>query len=130
VRPWVTSRIARPQSPSARRPRIGVLWHAANIEEETPYYQSLIEGFRQLAYIPDRNIALEHRFPDEKLELFTRMAAELVSLKPDVLVAVGSAAPYMKQATATIPTVFSTCPTRSAPGWSRRFAVRAATPRG
>ena len=87
------------QSAVPRKPRVGVLWHAANIEEETPYYQSLLEGFRQLGYVDERTIALEHRFPDEKPELFARMAAELVALKPDVLVAVGSAVPYMKHAT-------------------------------
>src|SRR4030095_7100258 len=86
-------------------PRIGILWHAANIEEETPYFGSLVEGFRELGYIAGRNIALDHRFPDEKPELFRSMAAELVSLKPDVLVGVGSAAVYVKRATSTIPVV-------------------------
>ena len=103
------SRAALAQPGAAKRARVGVLWHAANIEEETPYYQSLLEGFRQLGY-DERTLALEHRFPDEKPELFARMAAELVALKPDVRVSVGSAAPYMKQATSTIPTVFMYVP--------------------
>ena len=30
-------RLARAQRP-ARIPKVGVLWHAANIEEETPYF--------------------------------------------------------------------------------------------
>jgi putative tryptophan/tyrosine transport system substrate-binding protein len=38
------------------------------------------------------------------------MAVELVSLKPDVLVAVGGAAPYAKRATETIPIVFMYVP--------------------
>ena len=96
--------------PRAQIPRIGVLWHAASIEEETPYFQSLLEGFKNLGYIEGRTIAVDHRFPDEKPELFTRMAAELVASKPDVLVAVGSAAPYMKRATSTIPIVFMYVP--------------------
>jgi len=95
---------------AARIPRVGVLWHAANIEEETPYFQSLIEGFSTLGYIAGRNITLEHRFPDEKPELFTRMAAELVSMRCDVLVGVGSAAVYVKRATSTIPIVFMYVP--------------------
>lgn len=96
--------------PPRKMPRVGVLWHAANIEEETPYFGSLIEGFRNLGYVDGRNIALEHRFPDEKPELFTRMAAELASMKPDVLVGVGSAAVYVKRATSTIPIVFMYVP--------------------
>jgi putative ABC transport system substrate-binding protein len=89
---------------------VGVLWHAANIAEETPYYQSLLEGFAQLGYVDERAITLEHRFPDEKPELFTSMAAELVAMKPDVVVGVGSAAPYLKKATSTIPMVFMYVP--------------------
>jgi len=104
------SSLAHGQQRAAKKPRVGVLWHAANIEEETPYFQSLSEGFRQLGYVEERNIALEHRFPDEKPELFTSMAAELVSLKPDVLIGVGSAAPYLKRATSTIPMVFMYVP--------------------
>ncbi|MFZ0421593.1 MAG: ABC transporter substrate-binding protein [Xanthobacteraceae bacterium] len=88
-----------------RIPKIGVLWHAGSAEQEAPYFGSLIEGFRSLGYA-EGSIALEHRFPNEKPELFASMAAELVSLKPDVLVAVASAAPYAKDATATIPIVF------------------------
>src|SRR4030095_7289796 len=90
--------------------RIGVLWHAGSAEEESPYFGSLIEGFRNVGYIEGRNIALEHRFPDEKPELFTSMAADLVSLKPDVLIGVGSAAVYLKKATPTIPMVFMYVP--------------------
>jgi putative tryptophan/tyrosine transport system substrate-binding protein len=100
--------VARAQKQN-RIPKVGVLWHAANADEEAPYFGSLIEGFRGLGYGDDR-IALEHRFPNEKPELFASMAAELVSLKPDVLVAVGGAAPYAKKATATIPIVFMYVP--------------------
>jgi putative ABC transport system substrate-binding protein len=104
------SSLAHGQQRAASKPRVGVLWHAANIQEETPYFQALSEGFRQLGYVDQRTIELEHRFPDEKPELFTSMATELVSLKPDVLVGVGSAAPYLKRATSTIPMVFMYVP--------------------
>ena len=96
--------------PPRKIPRIGVLWHAGNIEEEAPYFGSLIEGFKSLGYVDRHSIALEHRFPDEKPELFRSMAAELVSLKPDVLIGVGSAAVYIKRATSTIPIVFMYVP--------------------
>lgn len=92
-----------------RVPKIGVLWHAANAEEETPFFGSLIEGFKNLGYGEGR-IVLEHRFPNEKPELFTSMAAELASLNPDVLVAVGAAAPYVVKSTANIPIVFMYVP--------------------
>jgi putative tryptophan/tyrosine transport system substrate-binding protein len=90
-------------------PKVGVLWHAGNAEEESPYYGSLIEGFRNLGYSEGR-IILEHRFPNEIPELFASMAGELVASKVDVLVGVGSAAPYVKKATGTIPIVFMYVP--------------------
>src|SRR5438874_7092179 len=74
--------LARAQRP-ARIPKVGVLWHAANIEEETPYYQSLVEGFRKLGYVDGQNITLEHRFPNEVPERLAKMAGELVSLNCD-----------------------------------------------
>jgi putative tryptophan/tyrosine transport system substrate-binding protein len=92
-----------------RIPRVGVLWHAGNAEEEHPYYGDLIEGFRKLGYVEGR-ILLEHRYPNEIPELFTSMSAELVASKCDVLVGVGAAAPYVKKATATIPIVFMYVP--------------------
>jgi ABC-type uncharacterized transport system substrate-binding protein len=102
-------RLGRAQRP-ARIPKVGVLWHAANLEEETPYYQSLVEGFRQLGYVDGQSITLEHRFPNEVPEIFDKMAAELVSLNCDVLVGAGAAGPHLKKATKTTPIVFMFVP--------------------
>jgi ABC-type uncharacterized transport system substrate-binding protein len=89
-------------------PTVGVLWHAGSAEEEGPYFKALLEGFRDLGYLDGQNIKLEHRFPNEMHEQFRTMAAELVALKVDVLVTVGTAsAPYARNATTTIPVVFT-----------------------
>jgi putative tryptophan/tyrosine transport system substrate-binding protein len=58
-----------------------------------------------------KNLKLENRFPNEEPERFRSMAAELVSLKPNVLLAAGaSAAMTAKNATTTIPIVFIVVP--------------------
>jgi putative ABC transport system substrate-binding protein len=88
-----------------RVPKVGVLWHAADAAGEASYFDTLHEGFEQLGYTSGK-IELIHRFADEKPEQFKRMAAELVALSPDVIVGVGGAAPYARQATSTIPVVF------------------------
>jgi putative ABC transport system substrate-binding protein len=94
-----------------RIPKIGVLWHAANAEEEGPLFTALVEGFRKLGYVEGRNITLEHRFPNEIPERFKSMAAELVSLNVDALVSAGiQAALGCKEATKTIPIVFMFMP--------------------
>jgi putative tryptophan/tyrosine transport system substrate-binding protein len=48
-----------------RRPRVGVLWHAANAEEEGPYFKALVEGFAARGYVDGHTITLHHRFPNE-----------------------------------------------------------------
>ena len=92
---------------AGRTPRVGILWHAGSAEEEGRYFTAMVEGFRDLGYEHGRNIVLEHRFPNEIPERFQGMADELVGLKVDVLVAVGTqTAPYAKKATSTVPVVF------------------------
>jgi putative ABC transport system substrate-binding protein len=84
-------------------PRVGVLWHAGSADEEGSYYTGLLEGFRNLGYVDGRNIILEHRFPNEMPDRFRSMSAELVALKVDVLVTVGTqTAPYARDATTSI----------------------------
>src|SRR4051794_40781381 len=106
--------VAWPSLTSAQQPgkisKIGVLFHAGSAEEEGPYFTAVIDGFKALGYIEGRNVIFEHRFPNEVLERFRSMAAELV-LKVDVLIAVGDrAAVIAKEASSTIPIVFVIVP--------------------
>ena len=90
-----------------RIPTVGVLWHAGSSFEEGAYFTGLIEGFQALGYVDGLNITLHHRFPNEMPERFRSMVAELIALKVDVLVTVGTqTAPYARDATSTIPVVF------------------------
>src|SRR5258708_40158452 len=85
---------ARGQS-TKKIPKVGVLWHAGSVEQETPFFGSLLEGFKSLGYVDGQNIKFVHRFPNEIPERFKSMGTELVSLEIDVLVVVGNnAAPY------------------------------------
>jgi putative ABC transport system substrate-binding protein len=106
---------AWPHIVQAQRPkgisRIGILWHAANAEEEGPYLEAVRQGFRDLGYVEGRTITIENRFPNEEPEKFRKMANELVSLSPDVLLAAGASASIAaKNATGTIPVVFMAVP--------------------
>src|SRR5262249_31230532 len=105
---WPLAAHAQQRSPI---PKVGVLWHAANAEEEGPLFKGLLEGFRMLGYVERRNISLEHRFPNEIPERFRRMAAELVTLSVEVLVGAGTqAAMALRDATKTVPIVFMFLP--------------------
>jgi putative ABC transport system substrate-binding protein len=89
-----------------KTPKVGVLWHAGSAEEgKIP--SGLVEGFGNLGYVDGKSIVLEHRFPNEQPERFFSLAAELVQIKVDVLIAVTrQAAVAAQRATTTIPTVF------------------------
>src|SRR5215469_7518950 len=102
---------ARAQQSSSKVPVVGVLWHAGSAEEEKIPLGGLVEGFGKLGYVDGKNIIFEHRFPNEQPERFFSLAAELVQIKVDVLIAVTRQAGLAAQsATATIPTVFIAVP--------------------
>jgi putative ABC transport system substrate-binding protein len=93
-----------------KMPVIGVLFHAANAEEEAPFRGPLREGFTNLGYVEGKNIVFEERYPDEQPERFYSLAADLVRLKVDVLIAVSNLSALAAQrATSTIPIVFCPC---------------------
>ena len=66
------------------------------------------QGLRDLGYVEGRNLVIEYRDAEGKVERLPALAAELVALKVDVIVASGTlAALAAKQATRTLPIVFS-----------------------
>jgi putative tryptophan/tyrosine transport system substrate-binding protein len=88
-------------------PRIGILWHAGSVAEESDYLPVVVKAFNDLGYIEGKNIELEHRFPAEQPDRFRLYARELVESKVDAIIAVTPlAAREVKQATSTIPVVF------------------------
>ena len=70
--------------------------------------KALEEGLRERGYVVGRDIVIEYRFADGKAERLPDLAAELVRLKVDVIVAAASSGPLAaKRATNTIPIVMT-----------------------
>ena len=66
------------------------------------------EGLRELGYTEGKNIAIEYRWAEGRVDRLPQLATELVQLKVDVLVTAGSPGiRAAKQATATIPIVMA-----------------------
>lgn len=86
-------------------PRIGFLSVRAGIESREEAFR---QGLRELGHIEGQNVVIEWRFAKGKVDRFPEFAAELVRLKVDVIVVGGgSAAVPAKNATRTIPIVFT-----------------------
>jgi putative ABC transport system substrate-binding protein len=65
-----------------------------------------LDALRELGYVEGKNLTVERRFAEDRLDRLPGLAAELVSLKMDVIWAVGTLAPLAaKRATSTIPIV-------------------------
>src|SRR5262245_42914530 len=72
----------------------------------------LLDAFRQelskLGWIEGKNITIEYRFAEQKNERLPELAAELVRLKVDLIVASGGPTPFAaKKATTTLPIVIT-----------------------
>ena len=68
----------------------------------------LPDALRALGWIEGKNVAFERRFAENWLERLPELAAELVHLNVDVIVAIGTLAPLAaKRATSTIPIVMT-----------------------
>jgi putative ABC transport system substrate-binding protein len=68
----------------------------------------LREGLRELGYIEGQNVVYEARFAEGKVDRLPALAAELLALKVDIIVAQGRPAVVAaKQATSTVPIVIA-----------------------
>ena len=103
--------LVRPPAAGAQQagkvPRIGVLLSNSQASHSTD-----IEGFRlglrERGYVEGRNIAIEYRYGDGKLDKLPRLAAELVGLDVEVIVTSGTPPTRAaQQATKTTPIVMT-----------------------
>ena len=85
--------------------RVGVL---ANNPDANPHMvEAFLQALRDFGYVEGRDLVMEYRSAEGKLERYPALAAELVALKVDIIVAGNAtAALAAKQATRTLPIVF------------------------
>jgi putative ABC transport system substrate-binding protein len=93
-----------------RMPRIGYLI-AVSPSASANRVQAFLDGLRELGYTDGTNLVIDYRYAEEKLDRLPTLAAELVSLKPDIILTAGSQATRAaKEATSTIPIVMTNDP--------------------
>jgi putative ABC transport system substrate-binding protein len=109
------------QQQTTRRPLVGFLCNTTKVAT------AFGEGLRELGYVDGRNIFVEYRCAEGRTERGQQLAAALLKLKPDVLVAASD--PLVKvlvDATHTIPIVM----TSSGDPVGNRFVASFARPGG
>jgi len=98
--------LAADAQPLAKVPRIGFLAAFSPTPEVSHFIEAFRQGLRDLGYVEGRNIVIEYRWAHSSFERLPDLAAELVRLKVDIIVAVVTQASLAaKNATGTIPIV-------------------------
>ena len=103
--------VAVPAQQPAKIPRVGVLRPGLPPPGDSGQREAFERGLRDLGWTPGTSILIEYRYFEGKPERLPELAAELIRLSVDVIVAsapVGVRA--AQQATRTIPIVMSTLP--------------------
>jgi ABC-type uncharacterized transport system substrate-binding protein len=106
----VLSLLIVPRATNAQQPvkvaRIGILGIGPYPSEAQQQQSPLQQKLRELGWQEGHNMAFERRFAEGKLDRLPDLAADLVRLRPDVIVAGGTPAlRAAQQATTTIPIV-------------------------
>ena len=102
----VAGAVALAQQPP-KVPQIGVLSPGFS-GVSSPQLEGFHQGLRELGYTEGKTIVIDYRFAEAKLDRLPDLAAELVRLKVDVILASGGTPAILaaKKATITIPIVF------------------------
>ncbi|MDP2605683.1 MAG: ABC transporter substrate-binding protein [Deltaproteobacteria bacterium] len=92
-----------------RIPRIGFLSGSGDPSAPSHQVEAFRQGLRDLGYVEGKNILVEYRYAEGKLDRIPILVAELVQLKVDVIVTSPiTAIRAAKEATKTIPIVIVT----------------------
>ncbi len=94
--------VAAEAQEAAKVARIGVL---SSGSPPDPFVEAFKQGLRELGYVEGRNIRIEYRWAEGRNERLPGLAADLVRLKVDVIVAASQNAVAAKKTTTAIPIV-------------------------
>lgn len=104
-------------------PRIGFIFSTGAPESPSPWFDAFRLGLRDLGYLDGRNIFIERRYAEGRLDRMPAIVNELVQQKVDVIVAINNVLiRAAKNATKTIPIVMISSVDPVAAGYVETFA--------
>ena len=102
--------------------RIGIL-QSGSASSSMSRIVALREGLRELGCVEGKNIIVDYRYAEGKMDQFAMLASELVRLKPDILVTSGSPGiTALMKATNKIPIVMAAIGDAVASGFVKSLA--------
>jgi len=114
---------AEAQQTSKAIPRIGFISSTGTAEKPSPLYGAFRLGLSELGYVEGKNILIESRYAEGRLDRMPALVSDLVHEKIDILVAPNNVViRAARQATKTIPIVMLTTVDPVAAGYVKSFA--------
>lgn len=97
--------VVRAQQQTGKVPRIGYL-RVTSASDRPPLLDAFRQALRELRWIDGQNVVIDYRFAEGQFDRLPDLAAELVRLKVDVIVSLGTqGVTAARKATDTIPIV-------------------------
>src|SRR5262245_15135819 len=114
-----TSVVAHAQQPAGTRvPRVGWL-PAQRADSLTPFIEALRAGFVDLGYVEGRNLTLVFRYADDQINRVPDLAAQLMQIPVDVVMAQGAAVSVLSKLNLPVPVVFASSGDPVSAGFAR-----------
>jgi putative ABC transport system substrate-binding protein len=115
--------LAEAQQTTKAMPRIGFISSTGASGSSSPLFEAFRLGLRDLGYVEGKNVIIERRYAEGRLDRMPALVNELVQQKVDVIVAVNNVLiRAAKEATKTIPIVMISSVDPVAAGYVESFA--------
>lgn len=120
--------LAAPTAPAQSRQNVRSIGYLsggidyAKRKTPSPHHQAFLRGLAEKGFVAGKNVSIEYRFAEERIERLPALAAELVERKVEVIFGWATAAFAAAKATQSIPVVFTAVPDPVASGLVKSFS--------
>lgn len=115
--------LSEAQEPTKKTPSVGLIYSTGAPGSPSPQLDAFRQGLRDLGYVEAKNVLIERRYAEGRLDRMPALVNELVQQKVDVIVAVNNVViRAAKEATKTIPIVMISSVDPVGAGYVESFA--------